>query len=261
ELLTGTTPLERDRVAEAALIETLQRIRNEEAAPPSVRLRRSRASAEIATKRPKDQTQFPKQLDRELDWITMKALEKDRARRYETANGMARDLERCLAGEPVEAAPPSASYRISKFARKHRLALATAAAFTAMLVTAVVVSSWMAVRARRAEQEAQAVNDFLRYDLLAQAGARSQASPNAKPDPHLEVRTALDRAAARIVGKFATQPLVEAAIQQTISQTYSDLGLYPEAQHHAERALELRRRMLGEKNPETLRTMFTLATL
>ena len=84
----------------------------------------------------------------------MKALEKDRTRRYETANGLARDIQRYLADEPVEACPPSARYRLRKFARKHRAALATASAFAALLVAATAISTWQAVRAAKAKDEA-----------------------------------------------------------------------------------------------------------
>lgn len=139
--------------------------------------------------------------------------------------------------------------------------MATAAAFAGLLVAGVVVSSWMAVRANRAEQEARAVNDFLQNDLLAQASANRQARSDTRPDPDLKVRTALDRASEGIEGKFAAQPLVEASIRQTIGDTYRDLGLYTQAQRQTERALGLRRRVLGEKHLKTLQSMTTLAEL
>ena len=261
ELLTGTTPLERERLAEAGYVEALRRIRDVETPPPSTRVRRSSGSAEVAARRRSDPARLPKLLHRELDCIAMKALEKDRARRYETANAMARDLERYLAGEPVEAAPPSTGYPFGKFVRRHRGALAAAAGFALLLVAGIAATSWMAIRATRAEQEARAVNDFLRNDLLAQAGVSRQARPDVKPDPHLEVRAALDRAAKRIEGRFPTQPLVEAAIRQTIAEAYWDLGVFPEGQRQAERAVALRQRALGERNPETLESMFTLAAI
>ena len=259
ELLTGTTPLEYDPTAKSNYLEVLQRIREEEPKPPSTRLRRSAELKDAAVLRQSDPARPPKRLDRELDWIVMKALEKDRARRYETVNGMARDLQRYLAGDPLEAAPPSTAYRTGKLVRRHRLWLATAATFVALLVAGGAVSTWMAVRASRAEQEARAVNDFLRNDLLAQASASQQTRANTKPDPHLEVRTALDRAAARIESKFGKHPLVEASIRQTVGTTYTDLGLYPEAQRHLEIALELRRRVLGENDLDTLTSMDQLA--
>ena len=117
---------------------------------------------------------------------------------------------------------------------------------------------------QRADEEAattKAVSDFLQGDLLAQASANNQAGPNTKPDPDLKVRTALDRAAARIQGKFDKQPLVEAAIQQTIANAYKDLGLYPDAQPHAERAVELRTKVQGQEHQDTLTAMSDLAEL
>ena len=117
---------------------------------------------------------------------------------------------------------------------------------------------------QRADDEAataKAVNNFLQQDLLAQASAKQQAGPNSKPDPDLKVRTALERAAAGIEGKFEKQPLVEASIRQTIGMTYRDLGLYPEAQRQLEKALSLRRRLLGDDHPDTLASMGDLAVL
>ena len=215
-------------------------------------------SAQIAAQRASDISRLPKLLRGELDWIVMKALEKDRARRYETVNGLARDLERYLSGDPVDAGPPSTTYRLRKFAGRHRVGLAMAVTMAALLVASAVVSTWMALRASRAEAEAVAVNDFLRNDVLAQAGASTQARADTKPDPDLKVRTALDRAAAGIQGKFPDQPLVEASIRQTIGDTYEDLGLYPEAQAQLERALELRRRVLGDEHLDTLSVTVSL---
>lgn len=117
---------------------------------------------------------------------------------------------------------------------------------------------------QRADVEAataKAVNNFLQQDLLAQASAKNQARPGSKVDPDLKVRTALERAAAGIKGKFDKQPLVEASIRQTIGMTYRDLGLYAEAEPQLERALELRRRLLGDEHPDTLTSMSDLAVL
>jgi non-specific serine/threonine protein kinase/serine/threonine-protein kinase len=267
ELLAGTTPLKRERLENAAYVDVLKTIREEEPATPSTRLLHSTTSADVAAQRQSDPKRLPKLLHGELDWIAMKALEKDRTRRYETVNGLARDLERYLGGEPVEAGPASTTYRLQKFARRYRVALATTAAFTALFAAGVVASTWEAVRARRAEkaaiaaeQTAQAVNDFLQNDLLAQASANQQAQPDIKPDPDLKVRTALDRAASRIDGKFGTQPVVEASIRRTIGRTYRDLGVYSEARRHLEIALALYLRTLGPNHPDTLDTMWQLAT-
>jgi tetratricopeptide (TPR) repeat protein/predicted Ser/Thr protein kinase len=115
---------------------------------------------------------------------------------------------------------------------------------------------------KRADTEAataQAVNSFLQDDLLAQASNRVQSGPGSTPDPDLKIRTALDRAAARIEGKFDSQPLVEASIRQTMGETYMDLGLYPEAERQLRRALDLRRSHAGRDSPDTPFSMQRLA--
>ena len=114
-------------------------------------------------------------------------------------------------------------------------------------------------RANDETATALSINEFLEKDLLAQAGPSNQNSSNGNPDPNLKVRTALDRAAERIQGKFAGQPLIEASIRQTIGESYLDLGLFPEAQRQFERAVELRRQLLGENAAETLSSMRKLA--
>ncbi|HKE25430.1 MAG TPA: serine/threonine-protein kinase [Bryobacteraceae bacterium] len=250
EVLTGDTPLGHDATAKTSQLEILRRIREEDPPAPSARVQRAGDSVRRAGL-----------LRGELDWIVMKALAKDRALRYETVNGMLRDLERYLNGEPVEAGPPSAAYRVRKFICKYRTWLTAAAASAVLLLIAALVSIAMAVRAGRAEREARAVSDFLRQDLLSQGSAEKRRQAGAKPDPDLKMRTVLDSADAIISARFQQQPAVEASIRQAIGETYSDLGLYPQAQHQEERALELRLRVLGERSPETLETIEHLAHL
>jgi len=202
----------------------------------------------------------------DVETIAAKALGKEKVRRYASAAGLAEDIRRYLNEEPIVARPPNTFYRMGKFARRHKALMAGGALVFAVLITGVIVSALEAARARRAEQvalqesaTAQAINDFLQNDLLAQASAATQARPSNKPDPDLKVRTALDRAAVRITGRFDRQPEVEAAIRDTVGQTYMDLGLYPETRTQLERALELHRRTLGPENPKTLRTISRLA--
>src|SRR5579864_4510267 len=127
ELLTGTTPLERQRLREAALDELVRLIREEEPPRPSVRLSTSGELLKIAAARKTEPARLSKLVSGEIDWIVMKCLEKDRTRRYETASGLARDVERYLRDEAVEACPPSAWYRFGKLARRNKVALTTAA--------------------------------------------------------------------------------------------------------------------------------------
>jgi formylglycine-generating enzyme required for sulfatase activity len=150
ELLTGTTPLEKQRFKEAAWDEVRRIIREEEPPRPSMRLSSSQTLPALAAARQTEPAQLTKLVRGELDWIVMKALEKDRTRRYETASGFALDVQRYLAGEPVLAVPPSAGYRLRKFARKHQAGLMTAAAMIVLFLAGAAFSTWQAVRATRA---------------------------------------------------------------------------------------------------------------
>jgi eukaryotic-like serine/threonine-protein kinase len=200
----------------------------------------------------------------DIETIVAKALEKDKNRRYGSAAALAGDIRRYLDDQPITAKPASASYQLQKFARRHKGIVIGVAAVFAVLVLGVVASTWQAVKARRAQQEAerqsaiaQAVNDFLQKDLLRQANVYNQT----KPDPDITVRTALDRAAQNIEGKFKNEPDVEIAIRMTIGDTYMGLGLYPEARAQEERALELSRRVYGDSDAQTLRAMSGLGSL
>jgi serine/threonine protein kinase/tetratricopeptide (TPR) repeat protein len=139
ELLTGTTPIDRERLRNAGFPGVLMLIQDEEPPRPSTRLSKSGEHlTEVSAQRKTEPAKLVKLLRGDLDWIVMKCLEKDRNRRYETASALARDIERYLHDEPVEACPPSTSYRLKKFARKHRMLLATLAGFMALLLLGVV---------------------------------------------------------------------------------------------------------------------------
>src|SRR5262249_24217650 len=135
-------------------------IKEEEPPKPSSRLTDSKeALASLAAQRKMEPARLAKLVRGELDWIVMKCLDKDRSRRYETANGLARDLERYLHAGAVEACPPSAGYRLRKLARKYKKAVGVAAVFVALLLGAVVVTTTQAVRATRAEGRALTERD------------------------------------------------------------------------------------------------------
>jgi serine/threonine protein kinase len=135
ELLTGTTPLEKKRLKEAALLEVLRLIREDEPPRPSTRLSTTDELPSVAANRGLEPKKLSGLVRGELDWIVMRALEKNRNRRYETANALAADVQRYLADEPVLACPPSAGYRLKKFARRNKAALALAALLLSFLVT------------------------------------------------------------------------------------------------------------------------------
>jgi serine/threonine protein kinase/tetratricopeptide (TPR) repeat protein len=156
ELLTGSTPFDRQRLRSAAFDEMLRIIREEEPPKPSTRLSDSHDSLpSISAQRHTEPAKLTKLVRGELDWIVMKALEKDRNRRYETANGFAADVQRYLADEPVQACPPSAGYRLRKFVRRNRGRVLAAFLVFVSLVAGIIGTSWEAVRATRAEHSAE----------------------------------------------------------------------------------------------------------
>jgi tetratricopeptide (TPR) repeat protein len=178
ELLTGTTPLERKRLKETGLLEALRLIREEETPRPSARLSTTAELPAIAASRGLEPKKLSGAIRGELDWIVMKALEKDRNRRYESASAFAADVQRYLHDEPVQACPPSAWYRLRKFGRRNRAALATLSVVAAALLTTVVVLVISNISIRQQEKEksqALVAKDAALTDATA---SRQQAEAN-----------------------------------------------------------------------------------
>jgi serine/threonine protein kinase/WD40 repeat protein len=180
ELLTGHTPLDIERLRGSAYAEILRIIREEEPPRPSLKISTLGEQATvIARQRHTDPDKLRRDLSGELDWIVMKCLEKDRSRRYETAIGLARDVERYLQDEPVEACPPSRLYRLKKFTRKHRGIITSASAFAALLIVGGVVSGWLAVRERRASEVARVERETALRSLEEEERQRELANQRA----------------------------------------------------------------------------------
>jgi serine/threonine protein kinase/tetratricopeptide (TPR) repeat protein len=171
ELLAGSPPIEKDRLKKAALDEVLRMVREEEPPRPSQRLSTADSRASIAATRGTEPAKLSALMKGELDWIVMKALEKDRTRRYETANGFAADVQRYLQGEPVQAVPPSVGYRLAKAYRKNKPAVLVGCAFFGLIVGAALMGFLLAVRATDAERVASAERDAA---VTAQAEANDQ---------------------------------------------------------------------------------------
>jgi len=266
ELLTGSPPFSRKELEKAGMLEMLRIIREQEPSKPSTKLSTAEGLPTLAANRGTEPAKLTKLVRGELDWIVMKALEKDRSRRYETAAGFAADLQRYLSDEPVQACPPSIGYKLRKFARRYKRVVVTASAFVLLLVLGVVASTWQAVRATRAQVQARAaeeqakveaainlaVTTFVQEDLLGPADIEGQPEPGLSPDRDVKVRTLLDRAAATVQERFAKQPLVEAAIRLTIGNAYRSLGETTKAKVQLERAVEIRSRVLGAEHEDTL---------
>jgi serine/threonine protein kinase/WD40 repeat protein len=178
ELLTGSTPLDRKRLKEAALLELLRIIREEDPQKPSTRLSTTEGLPSAAANRGLEPKKLSGLVRGELDWIAMKALEKERGRRYETAASFARDIERYLHDEAVSACPPSTWYRFRKVARRHQTVLFAAALIALALLGGTAVSLWQAVRATEAADSERVA----RLDLDHQLGLTQAAEANAKRD-------------------------------------------------------------------------------
>jgi tetratricopeptide (TPR) repeat protein len=259
ELLTGSTPFDTKELLASGLDEMRKIIREREPARPSTRVTQQLAAKRGGGGPPKVRS-TASTIEADLDWIVMRCLEKDRTRRYETANGLAADIKRHLNNEPVVARPPSTAYRLQKAWRRNKIiASATVLVLVAILV-GTAVSIGQALRARRelrraltAESNAQGALHFIQDDVL------SQASPGYQPNRDLTVRTLLDRVADQLGRTTNRPPLVEASIRQTIGSVYTELGDYAKAVRHYERALQLQRQHLGATHRDTLRSLYGLA--
>jgi len=275
ELLTGKPPFDAHTLASAGYDEMRRIIREVEPPRPSSRL--STVAGEERTTIAKARHVAPDKLSRlveaDLDWIVMKAIEKDRARRYETANGLAADIGRFLADEPVTARPPSAGYQFRKFARRNKAALRVAAAIAAVLVAATLVSTWQAIRATRAEKRA---TDTL-VEVAAERDAKDLARKDAEaistfltevfqsPDPTRDGRTitvaeTLDTAAKKLETDLVSQPGRRASLQATLGRTYEALGLARQAIPLLEKARDYHLARSGSEHPGTLNAMASLAS-
>lgn len=234
------------------------------------------AARVIQTEEPSTLGNLDRSLRGDVETIVGRSLEKDPLRRYENAAELAAEIGRFLAHEPILARPPSASYQLRKFARRHR-ALVTGAALVFLSLTAGLIGTTTAMlRAQEAERAAQeatvlaeerrieaerqtkiaeAVNEFLNRDILA------VGDPLENQSPDLSVRDALQLASEKIEAQFEDEPLVAAAVHQTIGQTYRNIGDLERAEPHLLRAIDIRKRELGDEHRETLVALNHLAIL
>ncbi|MFO0867415.1 MAG: serine/threonine-protein kinase [Pirellulales bacterium] len=237
ELLTGSTPLERRQLKEGAAHEILRLIKEFEPPRPSTRLSGSASLPSIAAQRRLEPKQLHRSLAGDLDWIVMKALEKERSRRYETANGLARDIERFLRDEAIEARPPSSSYKLQRFFRRHRAVLVTAAAFVLVLLTGTTISVWQALRAtaasreaRRAASQAQAERDLKVQALAAETAARERASEALQAEERARAAEQSRTEELRQVADFQSSMLARIQLAQAGSRIAADiLSAYEQA--------------------------------
>jgi non-specific serine/threonine protein kinase/serine/threonine-protein kinase len=252
ELLVGVTPLDTRELRGIGLSALLKTVREGTFPTPSSRVQTiGDGGPEIAARRDTDPGSLARQLRGELDWIVMRALEKDKERRYATPAELGEDLRRYQGHEPVRAGPPGLWYRTAKMARRHRVAFGAAAVLLVALVVAVAGISIGFVRARRAEHEAvaqaeiaNATNRFLNEDLLTAVAPEFMGR-------NVRVVDVLERADELIGERFADAPRTRAAIHQSVGMAFVKLGDLEAGDRHYSEAVEIRREALGSDNAET----------
>jgi eukaryotic-like serine/threonine-protein kinase len=248
ELLTGKTPFDATELMQAGLDEMRRQIREKEPARPSTRLSTMLAAdlTTVAAHRQSAALKLVHLVRGDLDWIVMKCLEKDRTRRYETANGLALDIQRHLNNEPVTAAAPSAAYRLQKFVRRHRTGVLVGSVLLLTLVTGIVGTTWGMLEAlhqkreaERQKQEAERQGRVARTTTDFLTGMFESIDPVEAKLREITVREILDQASEKIGTAFPNDPMTELPIRRTMIDIYNKLGKPDEALPHADAALRL----------------------
>ena len=280
ELLTGTTPITRETLKKAALDEMLRLIREQDAPTPSSRLSTVESAPSVAANRQMEPQKLGRFVKGELDWIVMKALSKERNRRYETASGFARDIERFLNNEAVAAGPPSARYRLRKFVKRNRgQVIAAGLVLLALLagIAGTTVGLFEAKRQgalaneraegeqratkkalaaaaeeRKAKETVESVLGFVEDKIFAAARPKGQEEGLGYD---VKLADAVTAALPAIEGGFRDRPLIEARLRTTIGRSFAFLGRTELALGQFEAALALCRRELGPDHPDTLGNM------
>ena len=268
ELLTGVLPFEAKALREQGLDEIRKTIREVDPPRPSARVMTRAGLLDTSQAQRPDVSRLAHELRGDLDWITMKALEKDRTRRYGSVSDLAADLRRHLDNQPVLASPPSVVYRTGKFVRRHRVGVAAAAAVVALLIA---FAATMAIQTRRVAQQrdralaaerrsaeeaelARQVSTFL-VDLF------KVSDPSEARGNQVTAREILDKGADRIVKELKDQPAVQARLMDTMGYVYQSLGLYSRAGPLLESALASRRATLGGEHAEVAASMHHVGEL
>jgi non-specific serine/threonine protein kinase/serine/threonine-protein kinase len=250
ELLVGALPLD---FSTAPLDEVQRKLREEDAPRPSTKLRTLAEKSEItAQNRGADGPTLARQLRGDLDAIALKALEKDRARRYATPAEFAADIGRYLRNEPVQARPAGAWYRALKYIRRHRVAVGVAATAVVLLVTFAVAQTIELRRTRRERDRADRVTEFM-------TGMFKVSDPSQARGNDIRAREILDKASTDIDSGLAKEPELQAQMMDVMGNVYMSLGLYSKSETLLRHAIAIRRQTLGPDHPDTLKSMYDLA--
>jgi eukaryotic-like serine/threonine-protein kinase len=253
ELLTGFLPFDAAQWKKLPLEELLRHLREEDPPRPSTKVSAARdASASNAQARGTEPTQLASALRGDLDWITMKAMDKDRNRRYGTPSEIAADIRRYLKNELVLARPASAGYRLRKYVRRHRVGVATAAGLFLLLTGFAALQAVQLRRITRERDRADRVAQFM-------TNMFNVSNPSESRGNTITAREILDKASKDIGTGLSQDPELQASMLDLMGRVYSHLGLYAKGQELLSPALEIRRRVLGPRNLDTLWSMVNLA--
>jgi tetratricopeptide (TPR) repeat protein len=260
ELLTGSAPFDGASLMKAGLDEIRRVIRERDPDRPSKRLI-TMAAADLTATAQRRQSAPPaliRSVRGDLDWIVMKALEKDRTRRYETANGLAMDVQRYLANEPISARPPSKLYKLQKAVLRNKLLSAGIGVIALLLVASLILVSASLAGERRSRREAEAakakaeaasvksqqVTKFLE-DMLNGVGPSVALGRDTTM-----LREILNRTAERVGKEMTNQPAVEAELRNLIGRLYLQIGNYDRAEEMHRAALVICRKLFGSESPQ-----------
>jgi serine/threonine protein kinase len=286
ELLTGSPPFDREELDKAGMLEILRVIREEEPPRPSTRVCTSQALASVAANRGTEPAKLTRLLGGEIDWMVMKTLEKDRARRYQTANGLALDIQRYLADEPVQAGPPGAGYRLRKFVRRHKGRVAAGALVLLALLAGVVGTTLGLLRAEGTRRDAEAAKQDAQQTAAAEARANVQAqtrmklyekavqiltsvfhdlNPTSEEKAGGPLRVLLGRRLGEVVkqleGEAVGDPVVVARLQSELGNSLRELGHYEQAEAALTKARQTLEAAQGGHGSDTLTAKNNLAAL
>jgi non-specific serine/threonine protein kinase/serine/threonine-protein kinase len=259
ELLVGALPFDSKELRKGGFDLIRKKIREDEPSKPSAKVTRlGDASEAAAVQRRTDPAALSKQLRGDLDWIIMKAVEKDRTRRYDSASDLAADISRHLNNHPVLAGPPSTAYRMKKFVARHKVGVAAGSVVLVTLllgITGTTIGLFRSVRAERMAREqaeaARQVSEFLE-------GLFAVSDPGESRGNTITAREILDNGRDRIVVDLQDQPLVQARLMTTMGRVYRRLGLYGEARRLHETALAARQSEMGEQTLEVAESRLEL---
>jgi serine/threonine protein kinase len=260
ELLTGRTPFDAEQLMKTGLDEMRRVIREEEPQKPSALLSMMAINVRttIAKQRASDATKLISTVRGDIDWIVMKALEKDRNRRYETANGLAKDIERYLGAEAIQARPPTSGYRLRRFVRRNRVIVVPAIFVAIALIGGFGLSTWMFVQEREARREAdlarqksQEVARFLE-DMLQGVGPSVALGRDTTM-----LREIMDKTAERVGRDLREQPEIQAELQLLLAEVYHALGSIDSSESLSRNALESLQRLHGSEHPAVAKALVT----